>query len=169
MVVFTSANNAHQIGPIRPNHKKMSRFECACALHLLQSLTRAGTWFKQSIKLMSCTPSCYVHHTIHFIGYTNIFYSSNFITRTIMHIGQFPCSCLDIYESFSEMMCTRQSGGAPDSHCSLSGAPSGAALTLRVLCAHCAPVSRPLKSTVALGSHCSAGTPDSPMAHRTVR
>jgi hypothetical protein len=22
-----------------------------------------------------------------------------------MHIGQFPCSCLDIYESFSEMMC----------------------------------------------------------------
>jgi hypothetical protein len=22
-----------------------------------------------------------------------------------MHIGQFPCSCLDIYESFSETMC----------------------------------------------------------------
>jgi hypothetical protein len=28
---------------------------------------------------------------------------------------------------------TRQSGGAPDSHCSLSGEPSGAALTLRAL------------------------------------
>jgi hypothetical protein len=28
---------------------------------------------------------------------------------------------------------TGQSGGAPDSHCSLSGAPSGAALTLRAL------------------------------------
>jgi hypothetical protein len=27
--------------------------------------------------------------------------------------------------------------GAPDSHCSLSGAPSGAALTLRALFAHC--------------------------------
>jgi hypothetical protein len=32
---------------------------------------------------------------------------------------------------------TRQSGAAPDRHCSLSGAPSGAALTLRELSAHC--------------------------------
>jgi hypothetical protein len=32
---------------------------------------------------------------------------------------------------------TRQSGVAPDMHCSLSGAPSGAALTLRELSAHC--------------------------------
>ena len=32
---------------------------------------------------------------------------------------------------------TRQSGAAPDRHCSLSGAPSGAALTLRALSAHC--------------------------------
>jgi hypothetical protein len=32
---------------------------------------------------------------------------------------------------------TGQSGAAPDSHCSLSGAPSGAALTLRALYAHC--------------------------------
>jgi hypothetical protein len=31
---------------------------------------------------------------------------------------------------------TGLSGAAPDSHCSLSGAPSGAALTLRVLSAH---------------------------------
>jgi hypothetical protein len=30
-----------------------------------------------------------------------------------------------------------QSSGAPDSHCSLSGAPSGAALTLRAMSAHC--------------------------------
>jgi hypothetical protein len=33
--------------------------------------------------------------------------------------------------------CTGQSGAAPDRHCSLSGAPSGAALTLRELSAHC--------------------------------
>jgi hypothetical protein len=32
---------------------------------------------------------------------------------------------------------TGQSGAAPDRHCSLSGAPSGAALTLRELSAHC--------------------------------
>jgi hypothetical protein len=32
---------------------------------------------------------------------------------------------------------TRQSGAEPDRHCLLSGAPSGAALTLRELFAHC--------------------------------
>jgi hypothetical protein len=32
---------------------------------------------------------------------------------------------------------TGQSGAAPDKHCSLSGAPSGAALTLRELSTHC--------------------------------
>jgi hypothetical protein len=32
---------------------------------------------------------------------------------------------------------TGQSGAAPDRHCSLSGAPSGAALTLHELSAHC--------------------------------
>jgi hypothetical protein len=58
---------------------------------------------------------------------------------------------------------TGQPGAAPDSHCSLSGAPSGAALTLRELSAHCSLVSRPLESTVALASRCSAGTPDSPV------
>jgi hypothetical protein len=63
---------------------------------------------------------------------------------------------------------TGQSGGAPDSYCSLSGAPSGAALTLRALSVHCAPVSRPLKPTVALGVRCSGGTPDSSVAHRTI-
>jgi hypothetical protein len=32
---------------------------------------------------------------------------------------------------------TGQSGAAPDRYCTLSGAPSGAALTLRELSAHC--------------------------------
>jgi hypothetical protein len=64
---------------------------------------------------------------------------------------------------------TGQFGAVPDSHCSLSGAPSGAALTLRELSAHCSLVSRPLKSTVALGSHCSAVTPDSPVNYSRAR
>jgi hypothetical protein len=64
---------------------------------------------------------------------------------------------------------TGQSGAAPDRHCSLSGVPSGAALTLRELSAHCSRCRRPLESTVALGSCCSAGTPNSPVTHRTVR
>jgi hypothetical protein len=51
--------------------------------------------------------------------------------------------------------------GPPDSHCSLSGAPSGAALTLRALFAHCSIVSRPLNSTVALAIVAPLGTPDS--------
>jgi hypothetical protein len=54
---------------------------------------------------------------------------------------------------------TEQSGAALDRHCSLSGAPSGAALTLRELSAH---FSR-LQATVALDSRCFAGTPDSPV------
>jgi hypothetical protein len=58
---------------------------------------------------------------------------------------------------------TGQSGAAPDRHCSLSGAPSGAALTLHELSAHCSAFvgvrwSRPLR-----WSRCSAGTPDSPV------
>jgi hypothetical protein len=63
---------------------------------------------------------------------------------------------------------TGQSSVAPDSHCSLSGTPSSAALTLRELSVHYSVVSRPLESTVALGSRCSAGTPNSPVTHRTV-
>jgi hypothetical protein len=64
---------------------------------------------------------------------------------------------------------TGQSGATPDRHCSLSGAPYGAALTLRELSARCSHCRRPLESTVALLSRCSAGTPDSPVLHRTVR
>jgi hypothetical protein len=68
--------------------------------------------------------------------------------------------------------CTGQSGAAPDRYYSLSGAPSGAALTLRELSAHCSAFtdfrwSRPLR-----WSRCSAGTPDSPVRqprHPTVR
>jgi hypothetical protein len=55
---------------------------------------------------------------------------------------------------------TGQSGAAPDRHCSLSGVPSGTALTLCELSAHCSRCRRPLELTVALLSHCSAGTPD---------
>jgi hypothetical protein len=64
---------------------------------------------------------------------------------------------------------TGQSGVALDSHCSLSDVPSGTTLTLRELSAHCSHCRRPLESTVALGSRCSAGTPDSPVTHWTVR
>jgi hypothetical protein len=51
---------------------------------------------------------------------------------------------------------TGQSGVAPDSQCSLSGAPSGAALTLRELSAHCSLFRRPL----SLGAV-------APLAHQT--
>jgi hypothetical protein len=64
---------------------------------------------------------------------------------------------------------TGQSGVLPDSHCSLSDAPSGATLTLRELSAHCLRCRRPLDSTVALGNRCSASTPDSLVTHQTVR
>jgi hypothetical protein len=67
------------------------------------------------------------------------------------------------------------SGAAPDRHCSLSGAPSSVALTLRELSAHCSPFCRcPLESTVALKSllrwHTgqSGGTPDSPVNYSGV-
>jgi hypothetical protein len=58
---------------------------------------------------------------------------------------------------------TRESDATPDRHCSLSGATSSAALTLRELSAHCSAFagvrwSRPLR-----WSRCSAGTPDSPV------
>ena len=53
-----------------------------------------------------------------------------------------------------------QSGVAPDSHYSLSGASSGAALTVCALFT--------LQATVALGSRCSAGTPDNPVNYSGV-
>jgi hypothetical protein len=64
---------------------------------------------------------------------------------------------------------TGQSGATPDRHCSLSGAPSSAALTLHELSAHCSRCRRPLESTVVLGSRCSAGTPNSPVNYSGAR
>jgi hypothetical protein len=65
--------------------------------------------------------------------------------------------------------CTGQSGAAPDMHCSLSGAPSGAALTLRELSAHCSTFAVVRWSGPLRWSRCSPGTPDSSVTHRTVR
>jgi hypothetical protein len=61
---------------------------------------------------------------------------------------------------------TRQSGAAPDRYCSLSGAPLMPALT-STRTVH--TLFTLLQTTVALDSRCSAGTPDSPVAHQTVR
>jgi hypothetical protein len=61
---------------------------------------------------------------------------------------------------------TGQSGAAPDRHCSLSGAPLTSALTSA---ANYSAVRGTVQSTVAPKSHCSAVTPDSLVAHRTVQ
>jgi hypothetical protein len=62
-----------------------------------------------------------------------------------------------------------QSGGAPDSHYSLSGAPSAPALTSARAGAHCSVSMFLCRRPLALYSCYSAGTPDSPVLHRTVR
>jgi hypothetical protein len=64
---------------------------------------------------------------------------------------------------------TGQSGVAPDKHCLLSGAPSGAALTLRELSAHCSRHCSLLQTTVGAVAIAPLGTPDSPVLHQTVR
>jgi hypothetical protein len=61
---------------------------------------------------------------------------------------------------------TGQSGAAPDRHCLLSGVPLTSTLTSA---ANCSADRGTMQSTVALKSCCSAGAPDSPVAHRTVR
>jgi hypothetical protein len=58
---------------------------------------------------------------------------------------------------------TGQSGAAPDRHCSLSGAPSGAALTLRELSTHCSRHCSLLQTTVGAVAVAPLGTPDSPV------
>jgi hypothetical protein len=65
--------------------------------------------------------------------------------------------------------CTGQSGATPDLHYSLSGAPSGAALTPRDLSAHCSRCQSTVGVDRCAGKRCSAwhtgqsgGTPDSP-------
>ena len=61
---------------------------------------------------------------------------------------------------------TGQSGAAPDMHCSLSGALSGAALPLRELSAHCSLLQTTV-GAVAVAPHGYTGqsgaTPDSPV------
>jgi hypothetical protein len=63
----------------------------------------------------------------------------------------------------SDMWATRQSGGAPDSHYSLSGAPSGAALTSARAGARCSLLLFRCRRPLALCSRYSASTPDSPV------
>jgi hypothetical protein len=69
----------------------------------------------------------------------------------------------------SDRWATGQSGGAPDSHGSLSVVPSDACFdSTREVCTvpvHCSRCRRPL----ALGVVAPLGTPDSPVLHRTVR
>jgi hypothetical protein len=61
------------------------------------------------------------------------------------------------------MCATRQSGGAPDSHYSLSGAPSGVALTSARAGVHCSLSLFLCRRPLARSSRCSASTPDSPV------
>jgi hypothetical protein len=63
-----------------------------------------------------------------------------------------------------------QSDAAPDRHCSLSDAPSGAALTLRELSMHCSRCQPTVEVDRCAGDRCSAwhigqsgATPDSPV------
>jgi hypothetical protein len=58
--------------------------------------------------------------------------------------------------------------GPPDSHCSLSGAPSGTCSNSvgAVRTVHCSLLL--LQTTVGAVSHCSAGTPDSPVNYSRV-
>jgi hypothetical protein len=63
---------------------------------------------------------------------------------------------------------TGQSGAAPDRHCSQSGAPSGAALTLRELSAHCSRTVHLLQSTVGAVAGAPLGTLDSPVNYSGV-
>jgi hypothetical protein len=69
----------------------------------------------------------------------------------------------------SDRWATGQFGGAPNSHYSLSGAPSGAALTSARAGAHCSLLLFLCRRSLALYSRYSAGTPDSSVLHRTVR
>jgi hypothetical protein len=69
----------------------------------------------------------------------------------------------------SDNWTTGQSGGAPNSHYSLSGVPSGTALTSARAGAHCSLLLFRCGRPLALCSHYSAGTPNSLVLHRTVR
>jgi hypothetical protein len=64
---------------------------------------------------------------------------------------------------------TGQSGGAPDSHCSLSGAPHNACSDFCARSEHCSLFMYRCRRSLALGAVAPLGTPDSPVLHRTVR
>jgi hypothetical protein len=51
---------------------------------------------------------------------------------------------------------TGQSGAAPDSHCAMSGAPSGAALTLHELSTHCSCCQPTVEADRCASDRCSA-------------
>jgi hypothetical protein len=63
---------------------------------------------------------------------------------------------------------TGQSSATSDSHCSLSGAPSGAALTLCALSAHCSRHCSLLQTTVCTVAIAPHGTPNSPVNYSGV-
>jgi hypothetical protein len=65
--------------------------------------------------------------------------------------------------------CTGQSVAAPDMHFSLSGAPSGAALTLRELSAHCSRALFTFADDLGAVAVAPLGTPDSPVLYWTVQ
>jgi hypothetical protein len=64
---------------------------------------------------------------------------------------------------------TRQSGAAPNRHCLLSGAPSGAALTLRELSTLYSRTVQLLQTTIGTVAVAPLGAPDSPLLHHIVR
>jgi hypothetical protein len=64
---------------------------------------------------------------------------------------------------------TGQSDAAPDRHCSVFVASLTLRSALPRTVAHCSSVLQLLQATVARSSRCSAGAPDSLVAHRTVR
>jgi hypothetical protein len=69
----------------------------------------------------------------------------------------------------SDMWVHRIVRWAPDSHCSLSGAPSGACSDFCACSSHCSLLLYTFVVDRWRCSHCSAGTPDSPVLHRTIR
>jgi hypothetical protein len=62
---------------------------------------------------------------------------------------------------------TGQSGGAPDSHCLLSGAPSDACFDFCARSEHYSLFLYRCRRPLALGAVAPLGAPDSPVLHRT--
>jgi hypothetical protein len=63
---------------------------------------------------------------------------------------------------------TGQFGAAPNRHCSLSGVPSGSALTLRALSVHCSCHCSFLQTIAGAVAVAPLGTPDSPVNYSGV-